>query len=330
MKKKTWKALVAGALLVTCSLAGAKEKNYEWDFSLAWPAGNFQSQGAERFAQRVAEKTEGKLKITVHPGGALSIKGPDTLQAVGNGLVQVAEMLVSQQAGVNPLLGMDALPGLIQGQEQMRLFLKHAMPEYEKIALQNNQKILYVVPWPSPGIFSKTALVDIKDFDGKKIRAHDKPAYEFFQQLGAVPTQMPWGEVVPALAANMIDGVGTSASSGVDGKFWEFTKHFTPVHWATSLSMVTVNLDAWETLDAETQKEVEQVAKELEPDFWQVSAQQDELAMAKLKESDVEIHLPSAELKNHIQELSPGIWDKWLKTAGPKAKKIIDSYTEEK
>ena len=58
----------------------------KWDMHLNYPAGNFHSQGAQRFADRVAEATNGELTIVLHPGAALGFKGPELLRAVAEGL----------------------------------------------------------------------------------------------------------------------------------------------------------------------------------------------------------------------------------------------------
>lgn len=319
-------AAVGALALTSLSPAMAEQR---WDMSLAWPAGNFHSRNAQTFAEKVESATQGEVKITVHPGGALNVKGPDTLMAVETGIVQVADMLVSQQAGVEPLLGMDALPGLIAGQQEMRTFLTHARPVYDKLAAKHNQKILYAVPWPSPGIYSKRAISAPADLQGQKLRAHDKAAYEFMSQLGAVATQLPWGEVVPALAAGTIDGVGTSAASGVDGKFWEFTPHFLPLNWATSLSLVTVNLDAWEALSKSQQQAVMAVAAELEPAFWEVSAQQDEKDIATLRSHGMQLSSPSPELTAKVATVGRPMWDTFANKAGPQARQLLDAYLQE-
>ncbi|KDD13270.1 TRAP transporter substrate-binding protein [Bordetella bronchiseptica] len=320
------------AALGACALtaAAAAHAQQRWDMSLAWPAGNFHSRNAEAFAAKVREATDGQVLITVHAGGELNVKGPDTLMAVESGIVQVADMLVSQQAGVEPLLGMDALPGLIAGQDDMKTFLRHARPVYDRIAAAHNQRILYAVPWPSPGLFSRKALSTPEDMKGQKLRAHDKAAYEFMAQLGAAPTQMPWGEVVPALAAGTIDGVGTSASSGVDGKFWEFTPHFLPLNWATSLSLVTVNLDAWDKLSAAQQQAVQAAAAELEPRFWQISAAQDEKDLAILREHKVAIATPSEALSARVAAVGRPMWDAFARQAGPQARQLLDAYLQDR
>ena len=44
----------------------------------AYGAGNFHSQGAQRFANKVKAATNGELTIVLHPGASLGFKGCNT------------------------------------------------------------------------------------------------------------------------------------------------------------------------------------------------------------------------------------------------------------
>ena len=72
--------LLFALALATDGLAGTK-----WDMHLNYPAGNFHSKGAQRFADRVKEATNGELVIVLHPGASLGFKGPELLRAVAEG-----------------------------------------------------------------------------------------------------------------------------------------------------------------------------------------------------------------------------------------------------
>jgi TRAP-type C4-dicarboxylate transport system substrate-binding protein len=89
--------------------------------------------------------------------------------------------------------------------------------------------------------------------------------------MGMAGVAMPWGELIPALASGRVKGVATSATSGVDGKFWEFMEYIYPTNHTWGSNMVTVNLDVWNTLTPEQQKAIEETAARLEPEFWDVS-----------------------------------------------------------
>src|SRR5207302_381439 len=61
-------------------------------------------------------------------------------------------------------------------------------------------------------------------------------------------------------------------ASGVGGagrKLWEYLPHFTEINYAMPLSLTTVNLGAWNALDAAMQKAVLEAAAETEARQWQ-------------------------------------------------------------
>jgi TRAP-type C4-dicarboxylate transport system substrate-binding protein len=188
-----------------------------------------------------------------------------------------------------------------------------------------NQKVLYMVPWPGQAVYSPNKIETLDDMKGLTIRVVDANGTAFFEALGATPIQMPWGEVVPSLAAGTIKGVTTSSSSGVDGAFWEFTKNMSTFNWQASSNMVSVNLDAWNALEPETQAAIEDVAARLEGQFWLNSRAEDAKKIATLKEHGMDVSAPSPELQAALLEKALPLWEEF-KTRVPDAAPVIDAY----
>lgn len=319
--------LPAAAIAFAAMGVDAAEK---WDLASVLPAGNFQLKNAVRFAEEVEKATKGEVKITVHPGGALGLKGPEKLVAVRDGVVPIADIQMNQQVGENPFWGIESLPFLAVGYEELKTLQKYTRPVFDKLAAQYNQKILYIVPWPPQNVFTKVALdKSLEPIKGVKIRTIDKNATEFFKRLGASPIQMPWGEVIPALASGALNGVSTSSSSGVDGKFWEFLSHLNQWQWQMNSQMVSVNLRAWNKLKPGTQKTIENLAKKLETEFWDVSRAEDDRNLKFLKEKGLTIVRPTPEVKAQIAKIGVGMWEEYLKTAGAPAREVIAAYRKE-
>lgn len=214
----------AGAALALSATTAIAQTN--WDMTSPWPATNFHAANALAFADAVREATDGSVDITVHLSGELGVGIAESLTAVETGIVQMADTLIFLQSGVEPLLSVDTLPYLIQGHDEMRAWLEVAGPAYDEIMARHNQMVLYYVPWPSPGVYTTSAIIGADDMAGQRIRAFNATSFEFLERMGAAPLEMPWGDVAPALAAGTIDGVATSSSSGVDGQLWQFTEHF--------------------------------------------------------------------------------------------------------
>lgn len=324
VRRRSWLAGVAGVALAALTLGGAQAQT-QWDLSTVWPDGNFHTEDAKIFAAEVGKATNGSVLITVKAGGQLGFKGPEHLRAVRDGLIPLADVLNIQQVGDEPLLGTEGIPFLVGSADELKALHKHLRPEYDKVAARNNQKILYIVPWPTQYLQLKTKVTDADGFKGIKIRVPDKNGVDMFSAIGMAPVLMPWGETVPALASGVVSGVATSAVSGVDGKFWEFLKYVYPTNHTWSSQMVTVNLDSWNKLTPEQKKAVEDTAARLEPSFWAASLKADQDSLARLKEGGMEvIPLTDEELKT-FRDKTKGLVDAFLKRV-PAARKPVEAY----
>ncbi len=315
---------IGASLLATPALAQTRPA--AWDMHLAWPSSNFHVQNAKIFAEQVAQATGGAVRITIHDSGSLGLKGPETMAAVRDGIVPIAEYSFEQQTGESPLASLGAMPGLATGYEETRTLLQVMRPAMDALFARNGQKLLYAVPWPGQGVYTKAPLTAVADLRGQKIRAANPRALEFFQALQAAPLLMPWAEVVPGLAAGVLQGVSTSSSSGVDGKFWEFLRAYSRFDWANPLSTVTVNLDQLRRIGPEHARTIERVASELEPRFWEVSRGEDERNLALLAQNGMAVTVPSPEMKRDITRAAEGIWATYQRQAGAEATSIITEF----
>jgi TRAP-type C4-dicarboxylate transport system substrate-binding protein len=139
---------------------------------------------------------------------------------------------------------------------------------------------------------------------------------------------MPWGEVVPALASGAVEGVSTSAVSGVDGKFWEFLDTVYPTNHVWSSQMVNVNLDAWEELTPEQQAAVEEVAARLEPEFWDVSVAADGESLATLEAEGMTVVEMPEPMMAELRERTAFMLDDFLSRV-PEAEAPVRAYLED-
>lgn len=318
-------AIIAASSIVLAFGSVASAKKVNWDFPLAWPDGNFHTKNAKVFAEEVEKATDGRVKITIHSGGSLGFKGPEMLTAVRDGLVPIGDVYLNQQIGEAPILGLEAIPYIVADYDELKTLHKSFRPVVEEVAKKYNQKILYMVPWPSPYVYTKKKIENLGDLKGIKIRTYNKTTTELFNAVGMTSVQLPWGEVVPSLAAGTIDGVTTSASSGVDGKFWEFLKYMYPTNHVWASDAITVNLDAWNELSEQDRKIVAEVAMNLEPKFWEVSRLEDEEKTKILNDNGVMTGEVNEEMMKGMRAATSGILEDFVKK-NPDAKAVLDEY----
>ena len=322
-------AAAASAALLSVALTAPARAAAEWDLPLAWPDGNFHVENVKTFAKVVGQVTGGEVVINVHPGGSLGFKGPEMLNAVRDGLVPIGDVLLNQQVGERKILGLEAQPYLIEDLDQLAIFHKHFRPAVEKVAAEYNQKVLYMVPWPRQYVYTKVDAKGVSDLAGIKIRTYNSTTTEMFNRVGMTSVQLPWGEVVPSLAAGTIDAVTTSASSGVDGKFWEFLEYMYPTSHVWSSNMVSVNLDAWSALTDGQRAAIEAVARMLEPVFWQVSKAEDAAKSMILNDRGVAMAEVSAQMLADMQAATSPMLAEALAELGDEGQAIIDGFFEE-
>lgn len=290
------------------------------------PDGNFMVQNAKRFADEVAKQTNGEVIINIRAGGSLGFKGPEQMRAVRDGMVPMADILLSQQIGDEPMFGIEGVPFLVSSQADLKALHKFVRPEFEKIAEKKyNQKILYMVPSPGQYLFLKTKTDKVDGLKGIKIRGADKMTVDTVTSIGMSGVLIPFGELIPALASGRVDGVATSATTGVDAKFWEFMKYVYPTNHTWSTNMVNINLDSWKKIPAQHQKTIEAIADKLEPEFWAVSANADVESLKKLNANGMEVVSVNAAMMTDMRKKATPLLDEYLKRA-PAAEPFINQY----
>ncbi len=302
----------------------------KWTANSVWPPENHQSAGLIEFAEKAKQATNGKVEISVQTGGALGYKGPELLKAVRDGLVPVSDILTSGVAGDEPLFGVVTMPFLIQSFEEGKILNDIARPYFDKAAEEKwQQKILYVAPWPTAGLWSKEKVESVAQMKGLKTRTYDKNGALVMEAVGGTPYPLPFSEVYSSLATGVIDSVLTSTPTAVDAKFWEVLKYYEPINVTMATDIVTVNLKAFDALDKETQEALLKVGKEMEADMWSKVAQLDKEKEALCNEKGIVTVKPSKEYLDELAAITKNIREEWLKTAPQEAKEIVEKFQKQ-
>jgi TRAP-type C4-dicarboxylate transport system substrate-binding protein len=316
-------AAVIGAPAIVQAQAAVK-----LPLATVWPDGNFHTVNAKRYADEVKTATSGAVEIDVKSGGQLGFKGPEQLRAVRDGLVPMADILNIQQVGDEPIMGVEGIPFISNNIDELKVLHKYLRPEYEKVALKNNQTILYMVPWPTQYLHLKVKAESLDALKAIKIRVPDKNAQEMCSAIGMAPALIPWGETIAALSSGAVSGVSTSSVSGVDGKFWEFLKFFHQTNHAWSCQIVTINNDTWKKISPAHQKVMTDLAKKLEPDFWASSLKADADSNKRLTDGGMQIVIPSPQMMADLRKKTEPMIAEFIKRV-PAAEKPIKAYLVE-
>lgn len=317
------------SIVFMVSSAPAAENVVKMDLNAVYGSTSFHTQGAVAFAELVENYSEGSVKITVHPGGALGFKGQELLKVVKDGQVPMSDILMGVVAGSSHAFGISSLPRLVKSFDEAAALYEKTRPLYEKAAQKWNQKLLYAAPWPPSGLVTKKPVKTAKDLEGLKIRTYDKNGAEFLKVLGASPVSLPWGEVYSSLQTNMIEAVLTSTESSKNGKFWEVLNDFKAINYAYPLNMVTVNMDYWRALSPGQQEAVLKAAAEIETQQWAKSQERTQSAATLITEKGMQVsEEEAADLTKALDEAAGKIVSAYLKKADKATKAVLPAVSD--
>ncbi|WP_340115379.1 TRAP transporter substrate-binding protein [Pelagibius sp. 7325] len=312
----------AVALGLSAGTALAAEK---WDMPLAYPASNYHSENAAKFAEEVTKASNGELEIVTHPGGSL-FGGGEIYRAVRTGQAPIGERLISALGNENALFEIDALPFLATSFDDSWKLYQASKPELEKVLDEAGLKLLYTVPWPPQGLYNKKEVASAADMQGVKFRAYNAATSRLAELMGAVPTKIEAAELTQAFATGVADSMISSGSTGYDSKIWEHVKYWYDVQAWLPKNMVVVNKDAWAGLDENLQKVVLDAAATAEKNGWAKAQELSDWYKDQLAANGMVVEGPSDALKADFQKIGDTMTAEWLEKAGADGKSVIDAY----
>ena len=324
MRKILWLGMVLW-ILTPFSSAWAKTT---WHMHLNYPAGNFHSQGAQRFADKVKAVTGGELEIVLHPGSALGFKGPELLRAVADGQLSIAEIPTGMVEGDASILALTAQPFISTSAFEQRLLYQLAKPVYKKELQRFKQMTLYTSVWPFSGIYTQRPITKLSDLKGLKMRVYDGTGLAFGKATGVAARKMPFSEVYPAMKAGLLDSMYTSSVSGVDAKSWEVLKYFTRINILGPVNMVNVNLAAWNKLSPSIQGQVLAVAAAMEDEMWNLAGDMDRTSLKTLQENGMQVLDVDQNFRLELDKVGVDLRAAWFKKAGADAGAVLEQYNQ--
>ncbi len=314
-------ALLAGAFCAA-SLVQAQTK---WDLPAAYPATNFHSVTLTEFANDVDKASGGKLKITVHAGASL-FKAPEIKRAVQGGQAQAGEILLANFANEWSIYAADGLPFLADSYDEAMKLYKAQKPLLEKKLASEGMMLLYSVPWPPQGIYSKKPLNSAADLKGIKWRAYSPATARIAELVGAQPVTVQAAEVSQAFATGVAESMMSSGSTGADTKLYEHVKYWYDTQAWLPKDALIVNKKAFDALDKATQDVVLKAAADAEVRGWAASKKTNTDSLERLKAGGMQILPPSAALKADLKKVGDTMLAEWLAKAGDEGKALVDAF----
>jgi len=321
---KIAKLLLAAATLSALAAQPIRAQT-KWDLPSAYPASNFHTENLAKFAADVDKATGGKLTITLHPNASL-FKAPEIKRAVQGNQAQAGEFLMVNFENEWPLFGVDGIPLLADSYASARKLYDAQKPSLEKKLDQQGMMLLYTVPWPPQGIYSKKPLSGIADMKGLKWRAYSPSTARIAELVGAQPVTIQAAELTQALATGVVDSYMSSGSTGYDSKTYEHVKYWYDTQAWLPKNAIVANKAAFNALDKASQDALLKAAAEAEKRGWASSEEKNGWYLEQLKSKGMSIEKPSPQFKSELQKVGETLLQDWLKKASDEGKAVVEAY----
>ena len=340
MKLRTFLAsavATAAALAFASPMAMAQTKyKSEYRMSLVLGTAFPWGKGGELWADKVRERTQGRINIKLYPGTSL-VQGDQTREfsALRQGVIDMAVGSTINWSPQVKSLNLFSMPFLFPNFKAVDAVTQGEVGQEIFKTLEKSG----VVPlaWGENGYReisnSKHAIKSPADLKGMKIRVVGSPLFlDTFTALGANPTQMSWADAQPAMASGAVDGQENPISVYMAAKLQSVgQKHMTMWGYMNDPLIFVVNKDVWASWTPADQAIVKQAA---------LDAAREEIAIARkgLIEADkpllkdlaglgVTVTTPNAAEREAFVKATRPVFDKWKSQIGAplvdKAEKAI-------
>ena len=286
--------LAAAALVLVATGAVRAEAEHKWKMATSWSGGPLMEIGAQAFADKVKEYTEGRVEIQVFPGGTLgsALKVSETVR---NGVAEVGHTWMGYDWGRDKTT---VLFGGFAGSMDSERML-HWLYEDGGIDMwrQFRQEEFGVVSMPcfirtaEAFLHSRKPVRSLADLKGLKMRTAGA-WLEISQSLGAAPVTMPGGDVYPSLERGAIDATewGTFYEN-ISSGFHKIAKYviIPGVHQPSAPFEMMFNEEAWAKLSDQDKALIEQAAKMVTFESWLRIGNEDAKALEFFRKEGNEI-----------------------------------------
>ena len=265
-------------------------------------------KGMEYMAERLIEKSGGKLTIEIYPSQQLGTERQalELLQIGSLAMTKVSAAVLENFAPQSKVLG---LPYIFR--DRAHAYKVQDSEIGRKLLTQSEKYWLRGLAYFDAGqrsFYTKDRPIKTPaDLEGLKIRVMESAtAMNMVRSLGGAPTPISWGELYTALQQGIVDGAENNPPSFYTSRHYEICKYYSLNEHTAVPDILIIGTVAWNNLSTQEQAWLQAAADEaatFQRKLWQAS---EEEALAAVQKVGVEVIRPD---KTKFFEKTKGILD---------------------
>lgn len=265
-------------------------------------------KGMEYMAERVAEKSGGKLNIEIYPSGQLGSER-QSLELLQIGSLAMTKVSAAVMENFSPNIQVFSLPYIFR--DRQHAYNVQDGPIGKELLAQGEKYWLRGLTYFDAGyrsFYTKEPVRKPEDLKGKKIRVQESvSAMNLVRAFDGAPTPISWGELYTALQQGVVDGAENNPPSFYLSRHYEVCKYYTLNEHTAVPDILVIGTVAWNLLDDQEKQWIQEAADEaveVQRKLWQEAEQE---ALDAVQEAGVEIIIPdksefAAETKGILED----------------------------
>ncbi|MDF3608234.1 TRAP transporter substrate-binding protein DctP [Paracoccus sp. DMF-8] len=249
------------------ALMGGAALAEEWKFAIEEIPGSIMDSYAQDFKKRIETATGGEVTVTIYPLGSLGTP-TEVAEQTADGVIQLSNLSIGNLGTIVPesrvFLSTYLLPSDVA---EVNRFLAESPTVHGALAETFVAKGLKLGALYSEGEQVWTTRKEIRtpeDMANFKMRVMVSPMLlRAYEDLGASPTPIPFGEVYGALQLGQVDGQVNPVPAIQEMKFYEVTDYMIWAGEQQLLTAVMASDDWFQTLPPERQQLLDQTFAEM-------------------------------------------------------------------
>jgi tripartite ATP-independent transporter DctP family solute receptor len=249
-------------------------------------------KGAEKWDELLNERTNGAIRLEIHPNSALGDQKEST-EACQLGVIDIVLNAPATLAGFMSEISALDLPFLFNSAEQAYEVTNSEIGEkifegFEEFGLvylaEGDNGMRHISTTNRP-------INTAEDVKGLKIRVPESQLYlDVWSALGATPIGLALPELAPALANGTAEGQDNATYHLVANATYDSIKYFSNINYMWMGCTMAINAAKWASLSGEVQEILKEQAKVAAKYSFDTIAEDNETATKVLQDAGVEFN----------------------------------------
>lgn len=283
------------------------------------------------FSAEIEKRSGGKIKIQHFWANALG-GNAEIVDLVGSGAIDLGLIVTGNQASVMPFAAVtNSLPMTYWDGPKLNELTRKIMTDNPTVVAELNRVNLHPLLFrylPDYRAYCNEPLKTLGDFKNKKMRSYGSFVPAMWESLGAVPVNIPPGEMIQAMQTGAMDCTYMFNSAVKAFKIDSVAKYATDLSFGLiSAHTLFISKEKWENWPSEVRTLFEEVAADAEAYGNDLIARDEATAEKDIAEAGLDI-VPFEDMdgfKNAVPDMLD-IWAKSMADAGKgeEAKALVE------